>query len=117
MAQHADEYSIAGFVDTAVALGNRNLSLTTNPVASFVLGNSINTLLFGSISDNVPNGAGFATNFVTAPMKAPLSYGRRTTDIMALNLAGRGGVPLALGRSTTAAKALIGRASSALSLG
>ena len=37
------------------------------------------------------------------------SYGRRTTTIMALNLAGKGGVPLALGAASAGTKAAIGR--------
>jgi hypothetical protein len=36
------------------------------------------------------------------------SYGRRTTTIMALNLAGKGGVPLALGAASAGTKAAIG---------
>ena len=46
--------------------------------------------------------------FVQMGMGTVTSYGRRTTTIMALNLAGKGGVPLALG-AASGTKAAIGQ--------
>jgi hypothetical protein len=65
------------------------------------------TLLYGSVKDNAGSAASLGPGIVQRGMGAVLSYGRRTTAIMALNLAGQGGVPLALG-AASATKAAIG---------
>ncbi|HSU60929.1 MAG TPA: RHS repeat-associated core domain-containing protein, partial [Bryobacteraceae bacterium] len=118
MAQHASEYSLGGLVDTSYGLTTgKDSSLSTNPLASFVLGNSINTLLFGSGDEAASAALSNAPSAMTGGMGNALTYGRRTSDIMALNLAGRGGLPVALGRSSAGVKAAIGKAGSFLSLG
>ncbi len=91
MAQHANEYSLGGLVDTSYGLATgRDSSLSTNPLASFVLGNSINTLLFGSGGEAASTALSNAPTAITGGMGNALTYGRRTSDIMALNLAGKG---------------------------
>jgi len=118
MAQHASEYSLGGLVDTSYGLTTgKDSSLSTNPLASFVLGNSINTLLFGSGDEAASAALSNAPSAMTGGMGNALTYGRRTSDIMALNLAGRGGLPVALGRSSAGVKAAIGKAGGFLSLG
>lgn len=118
MAQHANEYSLGGLVDTSYGLATgKDSSLSTNPLASFVLGNSINSLLFGSGGEASSAALGDAPTAITGGMGNALTYGRRTSDIMALSLAGRGGLPVALGRSSAGVKAVIGKAGSFLSLG
>jgi RHS repeat-associated protein len=118
MAQHANEYSLGGLVDTSYGLATgKDSSVSTNPLASFVLGNSINTLLFGSGGETASAALSDAPSAITGGVGNALTYGRRTSDIMALNLAGRGGLPVALGRSSAGVKAAVGKAGSFLSLG
>jgi hypothetical protein len=45
------------------------------------------------------------------------TYGRRTSTIISLNLAGKGGLPQALGTSGVAVRGAIGRAATLLGLG
>lgn len=48
---------------------------------------------------------------------SPLTWGRRTTNIVALNLAGKGGVPQALSASGRGARSFLSEADKALSFG
>ena len=50
-------------------------------------------------------------------MGTATSYGRRTSTIMALNIEGKGGLPLALGASSAGAKAALTTAGKWLGLG
>ena len=58
-----------------------------------------------------------APSVTASRLGGALSYGRRTSDIMALNLVGKGGLPLALGRSSVAGKAIAGKIGSVFSMG
>ncbi len=90
MAANANTYSIGGATELTVNVAtgtSSNISQTT----SIVTGNGITGLIFegpgaGDFLNAAGNGAGSA-----------LTYGRRTSDIMSLNLAGSGGLPQALG--------------------
>jgi RHS repeat-associated protein len=118
MAQHANEYSLGGLLDTSYGLATgKDSSLSTNPLASFFLGNSINTFFFGSGGENASTALNNAPSAITGGMGSALTYGRRTSDIMALNLAGKGGLPVALGRSSAGVKAVVGKAGNVFSLG
>jgi len=50
-------------------------------------------------------------------MGSTLTFGRRTSNILSLNLAGAGGLPQALSSSSGGLKSLLGSASKALNLG
>jgi RHS repeat-associated protein len=77
MAQHANEYSLGGLVDTSYGLATgKDSSVSTNPLASFVLGNSINTLLFGSRGEAASAALSNAPSAITGGMGNALTYGR-----------------------------------------
>jgi len=108
MAANANTYSIGGATELTVNVAtgtNSNISQTT----SIVTGNGITGLIFegpgaGDFLSAAGNGAGSA-----------LTYGRRTSDIMSLNLAGSGGLPQVLG--STGAQGFFQTAGKWLNLG
>ena len=57
----------------------------------------------------VTTGAGLTSSVVSGAMGAPITYGRRTAQIVSLNLAGRGGLPQALSSSTGGVKRFLGK--------
>ena len=111
MAAHATDFSIAGALNHTynAITGSNSLAFQNNFFAQAVLGNPITTLAYGSATDNAGTAASLAPTIVQMGMGTVTSYGRRTTTIMALNLAGKGGVPLALGAASAGTKAAIGR--------
>ena len=111
MAAHANDFSIAGALNHTynAITGSNSLAFQNNFFAQAVLGNPITTLAYGSATDNAGTAASLAPTIVQMGMGTVTSYGRRTTTIMALNLAGKGGVPLALGAASAGTKAAIGR--------
>jgi len=118
MAAHANDFSILGAVNAGTNyVFNRQDSYKNNVVLGALGGNSITSLLYGSTADAAGTGVTLAPTIVTAAMGTATSYGRRTTTIMALNLAGKGGVPLALGASSAGAKAALNTAGKWLGLG
>ncbi len=50
-------------------------------------------------------------------MGTPITYGRHTSTIMSLNIAGKGGLPQTLGSAAPALKSALGAVDSVLSLG
>ena len=55
-------------------------------------GNTLTTIAYSSLGENARAASMFAPEAL-ADTVAPISYGRRTTEMMALNLAGKGGKP------------------------
>jgi RHS repeat-associated protein len=118
MAAHANDFSILGAVNAGTnALFNRQDTYKNNVVLGALGGNSITSLLYGSTADAAGTGVTLAPTIVTAAMGTVTSYGRRTSTIMALNIAGKGGLPLALGASSAGAKAALTTAGKWLGLG
>ena len=115
MTAHANDFSIPGALNGAynAITGSDNLAFQNNFLAQAILGNPITTFLYGSATDNAGTAASLAPTIVQMGMGTVTSYGRRTTTIMALNLAGKGGVPLALGAASAGTRAVIGRLASA----
>lgn len=109
MAAHANDFSIAGTLNHGFnAIFGTSLAVQNNFFAQAVFGNPITTVLYGSATDNAGTALSTGPTFVQMGMGTVTSYGRRTTTIMALNLAGNGGVPLALG-AASGTKAAIGQ--------
>jgi RHS repeat-associated protein len=108
MVANANTYSIGGATELTVNVAtgtNSNISQETR----IVTGNGITGLFF--------DGPG-ASDFLTAASHgagSPLTVGRRTSDIMSLNLAGKGGLPQALG--STGAKGMLNTVGKWLNLG
>src|SRR6185437_11637898 len=105
MAAHANDFSILGSVNAGTnAIFNRHDTYKNYVILGAFAGNSITSLLYGSASDAAGTGTTIAPTIVTTAMGTATSYGRRTSTIMALNIAGKGGLPLALGASSAGAK-------------
>jgi hypothetical protein len=119
MSANANTYSIGGSIELAanVATGT-DTSISSNPFVSAVTGNSINTLFFGSTLEAATTAAADTPGIVSGAMGSATTYGRRTGNIMSLNLAGTpGGPPLALSQASGGVKAVLGKVGNALSLG
>lgn len=108
MAANANTYSIGGATELTVNVAtgtNSNISQTT----SIVTGNGITGLIFEG------PGAGDFLSAAGSGAGSALTYGRRTSNIMSLNLAGSGGLPQALG--STGAQGFFQTAGKWLNLG
>jgi hypothetical protein len=124
MAANSTNYSIGGAVDLAFQANGVNLTVGESLGGQVVAGN-IFTGLYGAVfggsaSDAVSMGASEAPDIVKSGMGTTLTWGRRTSSIMSLNLGGTpGGPPLALSPApaTGEFKSLLGSASKALNLG
>jgi hypothetical protein len=116
MTTHANDFSLAGAFESAVnALTGTHTRARDNLLVGALAGNSITTLLCRGVADNAAGSAASAVGVMGSGVGSALSYGRRTVDIMSLNLAGKGGLPLALGR--VPAGAAIKEAGEVLGLG
>ena len=119
MSQNANTYSIGGSLELLknYATGT-NTSYMSTPIAKFFTGNAVSGFPFGSggdassaLSNNAPSGLSYF-------MGAPLTYGRRTTDIMPLNLEGiRGGPPQVLSQASSGVQDFLGEIGDVFSLG
>ncbi len=115
MEANASNYSIAGMADLAT-----NGAISSNGAVNFVAntfaGNSITGTYYafagttqGSAYNAATTGAGFAGNTVAGGMGSVLTFGRRTSAIMSLNLAGKGGLPQALSSASGGVKGFFGK--------
>lgn len=95
-----------------------NLTVASNPVVNFFTGNAISGLLYGSGGEAVSTLGDYAPSGVGYLMGAPLTYGRRTSSIMSLNLEGvRGGPPQVLGQASEGIQDSLGEIGDVFSLG
>jgi len=97
MSRNAANYSAGGFADLALGFNN----VFSNRYLQVATGNTFTSLYAGVLGGSGSSAVGAAApstpDLLNAAMGSPLTYGRRTTDIMSLNLEGvRGGPPLAL---------------------
>ena len=97
MAQNANTHSLGGATELAanVARGT-NTDFSSNPLISAFTGNAINGILWGEPADAAETAATVAPDVTRVGMGVVTTFGRRTSDIMSLNLAGNGGLPTAL---------------------
>jgi hypothetical protein len=108
MAANANTYSIGGATELTVNVAtgtNSNISEKN----SIVTGNGITSLFFEG------PGVGDALTVASRGAGSPVTYGRRSSDILSLNLAGKGGLPRALG--STGVKGFFETAGKWLNLG
>jgi len=115
METHASDYSITGLADLATK-GAISSNSTVNFAANVFGGNSLTGTYYafagttqGSAYNAVTTGAGFTGNIIAGGMGSTLTYGRRTSAIMSLNLAGKGGLPQALSSSSAGVKGFFGK--------
>jgi hypothetical protein len=99
-------------------LFSANTSVSSNRLVQFFAGNAIGGLVYGSGSDAASTMANNAPGGVSYFMGAPLTYGRRRSDIISLNLKGvRGGPPLALSQASKGVQSALGGLANIFSLG
>jgi hypothetical protein len=112
MTANASNFSLVGTVDKVFGTSLRNTFL-----GGLLGGNSITGFLYGSADDNAQTAISNTPEILTRSMGTVTTYGRRTADITALNLAGKGGLPQALGTSGSALRGAIETAGKILGLG
>ncbi|HWQ55151.1 MAG TPA: hypothetical protein VN442_15800 [Bryobacteraceae bacterium] len=118
MAAHANDFSILGTANAATnAAFNLQDTYKNNVVLGALAGNSITSLFYGSAVDAAGTGVTLAPTITTAAMGTVTSYGRRNTTIMAINITGKGGVPLSLRASSAGVKSALSTAGKWLGLG
>jgi hypothetical protein len=76
--------------------------------------NTITGTVFAFVGQNqnenaASGGIGYGAAVAKIAMGRPTTWGRRTADIMSLNLAGKGGLPQALSSSSRGAQGFLGR--------
>ncbi|MHB8734771.1 MAG: RHS repeat-associated core domain-containing protein [Terriglobales bacterium] len=118
LAANAHTYSAGGAIELAVNVATgTNTSFSSNKAVDFFTGNVINSVLFGDAKDAGLAAAGQAPGVLEAGVGTGLTYGRRTSGSLALNLAGKGGLPQALSSSTGGLRSVLGRVGNVLNLG
>lgn len=118
LAANAHTYSAGGALELGydVASG-KNTDITSNRAVDFFTGNSVGSVLFGNATDAGLAAAGQAPGALEAGVGVGLTYGRRTSGSIALNLAGKGGLPQALSSSTGGLRSVLGSVGNVLNLG
>jgi RHS repeat-associated protein len=115
MVQNAANYSAGGAFDLAAG------TTVGNSTAGQILAGNTFTGLYsafaGSAGDAATVAGTAAPDLLNSAMGSTLTFGRRTSSILSLNLAGKGGLPQALSSSSGGLKSLLGSASKALNLG
>jgi hypothetical protein len=118
LAANAHTYSAGGAAELAVNVATgTNTDITSNRAVDFFTGNSVNSFLFGNATDAGLAAAGQAPGALEVGVGVGLTYGRRTSGSIALNLAGNGGLPQALSSSTGGLRSVLGSVGNALNLG
>jgi RHS repeat-associated protein len=118
MQQNAKNYSAAGIADLATGANGK---IANSTVGQVVGGNGVTGLIsaFSGNGEDAAIAAGTeAPGLVNDGMGTTLTYGRRTTSIMSLNIAGvPGGPPSALAPASSDASSFLGSLSKAFTLG
>jgi hypothetical protein len=121
MAANSSTFSLAGLAQGALngvlSQFGTSVDIQNTWWAQLLGGNSISGTLFGSPGDAGMAAGSNTPGLLTLAMGTSTTYGRRTSTIMSLNLAGSGGLPQALGSASGGLKSLLGTADSVLSLG
>ena len=106
MANGASQFSLVGIVDNALSwvYDEQVDTFKNDPIVGFLGSNSVLSVLYGDLNE-AGGVAGLATTDLTLQgMGNPITHSRRTTDVLSLNLAGKGGRPFALGTPLPALK-------------
>jgi len=121
MVQNAKNYSAGGAVDLSLQSLGVNSNVGTSFAGQVAAGNTF-TGLYAAVAGSGEDAAGAAASssadLINAGMGTVTTFGRRTSNILSLNLAGNGGLPSALSPASTAgAQSVLGSVSKVLSLG
>jgi RHS repeat-associated protein len=118
MEKRASFFTVPGVVDMiGLNLGLGDADQRDSFVANALFGNTISSVYLALASDDpktqLTNAATTATGkaisfVIPASMGTPLTSGRHTSDLMALNLAGKGGLPGGLPWNSTRARLIKG---------
>jgi len=112
MQQRSTDYTIGGAMDLTFYTNSMSV-----PGVDILLGNMITGALYGDANDSAKAAAAVSPDVLLKGMGDATTYGRRTTNILSLNLAGKGGRPAALKASTGPLKNLLEPVSKGLNLG
>ncbi|MBZ5539372.1 MAG: hypothetical protein LAN61_02515 [Acidobacteriia bacterium] len=121
MAANSSTFSLAGLAQGALngVLSEFGTSVNFKDtfLAQLIGGNSISGILFGSATDAAVSAGTNTPGLLHLAMGTVTTYGRRSSTIMSLNIAGQGGLPQALSSASGGLKSVLGAADSVLSLG
>jgi hypothetical protein len=122
MVANAKNYSAGGVADlTGLTSVVGAPDLGTSTVGEVFAGNtftSLNAALDGSAEDAAGVAGTSSPDLLNAGMGTVTTFGRRTSDIVSLNLVGSGGLPSALSPATTAGmKSFLSSVSKVFNLG
>ena len=118
MSANANTYSMGGAAELTINVATgTSTSVSSNPLVSTFTGNGVSGLLFGEGTDAAQTGLTSAPDLINAGMGTVTTYGRNSTNIMALNIAGSGGAPQALSSASSSVGGFLESASSVFSLG
>ncbi len=115
LVQNAANYSAGGVLDLAAGT-----TIGNSTAGQVLAGNTFTgaySALAGSVGDAATVAGTAAPDLLNSAIGSTTTFGRRTSNILALNLAGKGGLPQALSSSSGGLKSLLGTASKALNLG
>ncbi len=115
LVQNAANYSAGGVLDLAAGT-----TIGNSTAGQVLAGNTFTgaySALAGSVGDAATVAGTAAPDLLNSAIGSTTTFGRRTSNILALNLAGKGGLPQALSSSSGGLKSLLGSASKALNLG
>jgi hypothetical protein len=118
MAANVNNYSMGGATELAVnvATGTSTSYSSASGISTFT-GNGVSGLVFGGGTEAAQTALTSAPDLINAGMGTVTTYGRNSTDIMALNIARSGGAPQALSSASSGAGSFLEGASSFFSLG
>jgi RHS repeat-associated protein len=113
MTANSATFSLAGLAQGAVnavlnAAGQSSVNFQNNPYVQFFLGNSFSSVLYGSGTDAAVSAASTAPGFIQEGMGTVTTYGRRSSEIISLNIAGKGGLPQALSSASGGLQRFLG---------
>jgi hypothetical protein len=116
MAANANTYSLGGSLELGINVAT-GTDTNFSQYTGFITGNLVNGFFFGPTADAAGAMAASAPGLASSAMGSVTTYGRRTSDILSLNLEGAGGLPTALSSASAGVKSALGSIGDVLSLG
>jgi len=122
MGANSSNFSIAGLAQGGInaalnEMGMSGVNFQDTWWAQLLGGNAVSGILFGSPGDAALSTVTNTPGLLELAMGTGITYGRRSSTIMALNLAGQRGLPQALSSASNGLTGVLSAADSVLSLG